>query len=147
MLVGFSSRGESMNKKALGTMIILAVLAVNLVSKEHKRDWQTGKLLKYDAQGWTSSGGSTTTGQVDDYGNIHTTTSSSTWRHVTYYVIVDGGDFLYYAERTLSFRWQRSPALAVENAPIEWAVEKRNLFIRPPGGKEFKMSLVKMKKK
>src|SRR6266571_4895150 len=87
-------------------VVVLLCSSFAIAGDKNKPDWKTGKLLSFNREGWTSHGGSTTTGQIDPYGNVHATTQQSSWNHDTYYVAVDDGEFTYFAERTLSFRWQ-----------------------------------------
>jgi hypothetical protein len=61
---------------------------------------------------------------------------------MTYYVtIVDGRD-TFYAFRTLSWRWQRSPELT-ENTNVKFAIDGKNLILVDDRGREFKMSIGK----
>lgn len=115
-------------------------------AKEKPREWRTGKLVSADKEHWTSHSGSTTTGHVDDNGNVQASTSESTWGHNTYTVAIDDGEYLYFCSRTLSLRWQHDPKFT-ENANVKWAIEKNDVYIVDDTGREFKMELVKRRKK
>ena len=128
--------------------IVVAVLlcsSLAVAGDKNSADWKTGKLLSFGREHWTSHSGSTTNGQVDPYGNVHASTQDDSWGHVTFYAAVDDGEFTYFAERTLSFRWQHEPVLT-ENADIKWKLETDNFTILDERGKEFKMKLDKKRK-
>jgi hypothetical protein len=118
-------------------------------NKEHgrqMREWRTAKLISADRKHWVSHDGSTTTGHVDGYGNIHATTSDDTWGHNTYNVAIDDGEYIYCCSRTLNFRWQHDPKFT-ENANVKWAIDKNDVFVVDDTGREFRMELMKRRKK
>jgi hypothetical protein len=107
----------------------------------------TGHVISYNTQSWTSTGGSTTNGQIDSIGNFHSTTSETKWNHVTYYLTLDsGGEYTYFAARTLSWRFQHSPSIT-ENADIQYCFENKRLIVVGESGREFEMQIVKRRKK
>ena len=67
--------------------------------------------------------------------------------HVTYYLTLDsGGEYTYFAARTLSWRFQHSPAIT-ENADIQYCFENKRLIVVGESGREFEMQIVKRRKK
>ena len=112
-------------------------------SAEHD-SWPSAKLVSFGTQHWTSSsGGATTTGHVDDQGNYSaTTTPDVEWGHNTYQVVLDDAKMLYFAERTLSFRWQHDPRFT-ENSQVKFRLDGDNLTVVDDTGKEFKMKVTK----
>jgi TPR repeat protein len=112
-------------------------------SAEHD-SWPSAKLVSFGTQHWTSSsGGATTTGHVDDQGNYSaTTTPDVEWGHNTYQVVLDDGKMLYFAERTLSFRWQHDPHFT-ENSRVKFRIDRDNLTVVDDVGREFKMAITK----
>lgn len=105
-------------------------------------DWPTAKLLSAQARHWTSKTGQTTNGQVDDDGQIHATTTDSTWSYETYDVVLDDGKMQYFGERTLWLRWQRDPDF-IENSVVRFKLQGKRLIVVDADGHEFKMQLVK----
>ena len=83
---------------------------------------------------------------MDKDGNFHANTNQTSWGHDTYYLTLDGGDYIYYTSRTLSLRWQKDPQIT-ENADIKWRLDGNNLILMGEKGKEFKMKLEKKRKK
>jgi hypothetical protein len=70
-------------------------------------------VVSFSKKHWVSTGGTTTTGQVSEDGSFHASTSETRWGHNTYYLTLDDGETLYFAERTLSWRWQHDPTEAL----------------------------------
>jgi len=128
------------------TTLVLICLIATAAAEKRPREWRTGKLLSADKKHWFSHSGSATTGHVDENGNLNASTSDSTWGHNTYAVAIDDGEYIYFCSRTLSFRWQHDPNFT-ENAEVKWAIEKRDVYIVDDTGREFKMELVKRRKK
>ena len=64
------------------------------------------------------------------------------WHHVSYYVVIVDGRDTFFGNRTLSWRWQRSPNL-IENTKVNFAVDGKNLILVDQDGREFKMSIGK----
>jgi hypothetical protein len=127
----------------------LASILVNpglMSAREHPREWKDGRVVSFSKEHWVSSGRGHTTGQVNENGTFDASTSETKWGHNTYYLTLDDGFTLYFAERTLSWRWQHDP-MFTENAPVKWALEKRTLILQTEDGKEFKMRLVKKRQK
>ncbi|MBT9330507.1 hypothetical protein [Paracidobacterium acidisoli] len=127
---------------AFALSLSVSPFAAHAWNKTSDADWQSAKLLSFGMEHWISNGGSQTNGHVDGNGNYSSTTTESTWGHNTYHVVLDDGKMLYFAERTLSFRWQRDPHFT-ENAMVRFSLKKDTLTVVDDSGREFKMKLVK----
>lgn len=125
-------------------VVLLLTVSPLFHAKDAKAQWNTGKLLSVDREQWTSTDRRTTSGSVDGSGNISATTRESTSEHHSFQVVVDDGQFTYFAERTLDW-WQRKPLLT-ENAEVKWRLDKDKFILLDERGKEFKMKLVKKRK-
>jgi hypothetical protein len=126
---------------------LFALLAVTTVAfgAEKQHDWLVGHVISYNTQRWTSTSGATTSGHVDDNGNFNSDTTQTNWSHVTYYLTLNGGEYTYFASRTLSFRFQHSPSIT-ENADVKYVLDGNHLIVLGESGREFKMELVKRRK-
>jgi hypothetical protein len=82
---------------------------------------------------------------VDENGNIHANTTENNWKHVTYYLTLNGGEYTYFASRTLSWRFQHTPHIT-ENENVKYVIEGDHLIVLGESGREFKMELVKRRK-
>lgn len=130
--------------KAFAMLICFAVLGSPSVLYAHKSapEWKSAKLVSFGVEHWTSESGAQTNGHWDGNGNYSSTTTETEWGHNTYHVVLDDGRMLYFAERTLSFRWQRDPDFT-ENAVVRFSLEGDRLSVIDDNGREFKMRLVK----
>lgn len=128
------------------SLLICVVVAFCIPSNCASRDWKTGKILSFNQEGWASHGSSTTSGTIDEGGSFNATTTQTSWHHETYYLAIEDETFIYFAERTLSFRFQHSPKIT-ENADAKYAIEKDSIYVLDDGGREFKMSIIKRRKK
>lgn len=127
------AKGENMMRYCF-TLLLLSSLAF----PADKNEWQNGRLVSASREHWEKP--YTTTDAQTGATSLHT------WGHNTFYVVVDDGEYSYFAERTLSWRWQHDP-LFTENAPVKFKLEgKDNFTIQDERGKEFKMKLVKRRK-
>ena len=128
-------------KHFVAVFLFLLTIAVLLPGKE-KGPWRTGRLSSFTWEGWTSS--STTPVTCNAVGSLATCAGGNTvdWGHVTYSVTIVEGRDAFYAYRTLSWRWQRSPRLT-ENASIKFAVDRDHLTLIDDDGREFKMEIGK----
>src|SRR3954452_3498192 len=68
------------------------------------------------------------------------------WGHNSYQIVLDDGKMQYFAERTLSFRWQHDPHFT-ENAKVKFTLNGDKLTVVDDAGKEFKMQLTKRRLK
>ncbi len=66
--------------------------------------------------------------------------------HTTYSLQIDGGDRIYFVERTLNFAWQKFPTLT-ENGSIDWRLKRKDMVIRDDNGKEFTVTIVETRLK
>jgi hypothetical protein len=96
--------------------------------------WNQGKVLQY-RQNTFSTGASTSTGS-----------STNGPGHTTYTLQIDGGDRIYFVERTLKFAWQKVPVLT-ENGPIDWRLKGKEMVIRDDRGKEFTVTIAETRLK
>ncbi len=124
-------------------LIFLALLCVPITaSAKRQAELHKAKLISFGMNHWISSSGTQTNGHVDNNGNYSGTTTSSDWGHNTYRIVLDDGKITYFAERTLSFRWQHDPQFT-ENATIRFTLDGDKLIVLDDTGKEFKMKLIK----
>ena len=126
--------------------LIMILAAVPTVAGEAKaRDWRVGRLLSLKDESWTSR--TTTLVTCNSTGGYTNCTGGqgAEWAHDTYYVTIAAGSKSYFASRTLSWRFQRSPRFT-ENMPVRFAVEGDKLFVLDETGREFKMYLSKKRK-
>src|SRR3954451_8099423 len=87
----------------------VAFLIADHAFGEKTEVWQEAKLLSFGMEHWVSTGSTQTNGAVDATGKYHATTTASQWGHNSYQIVLDDGKMQYFAERTLSFRWQHDP--------------------------------------
>ena len=113
--------------------------------KAKERQWLVGHVVAYDTKSWQSTTGSNTSGHVDESGNFYAGTTEQTWSHVTYYLTLNGGEYTYFAYRTLSWRYQHSPEMT-ENDDIKYVIEGDHLIVLGESGREFKMYVEKRRK-
>jgi hypothetical protein len=132
--------------KAFTITLVSILLVVGLAEgKDKERQWLVGHVVAYDTKSWTSTTGSNTTGHIDDTGNFQAGTTEQHWNHVTYYLTLNGGEYTYFAFRTLSWRFQHSPQMT-ENDDIKYTIEGDHLIVLGESGREFKMYLDKRRK-
>jgi hypothetical protein len=131
--------------KNIAVCALLLLSGTLSVGAEKERQWLIGRVVSYNTENWTSTGGSNTSGQVDGNGNFNSTTTQSHWNHETFYLTLDGGEYTYFASRTLNWRFQRSPSIT-ENAAIKYVIDGKHLIVLEESEREFKMDLVKRHK-
>ena len=116
-------------KKIFITLLLICCCACLAQDKQ----WNSGTLLSYDQQTFTTYAQSKGTGHEVP--------------HTTYRVQIDAGDRIYFAERTLNFAWQKFPKVT-ENGPISWRSKNDNeLLIRDDKGTEFTLTIIKTRLK
>ena len=115
-------------------LLIVVLLCCSSVCYGAKdKTWSNGKLLSYDQQTFTT------------YSQNHGTGRDTP--HTTYTIEIDAGDRIYFAERTLNWRWQKFPHVT-ENGPVSWAMKGNSeMVIRDDRGKEFTLTIVKTRMK
>ena len=112
---------------------LILLLALCLPAYAADKLWKTGTLLSYDQQTFNT--------YSQDKGTGHETP------HTTYRVQIDAGDRIYFAERTLNWRWQSFPKVT-ENGPVSWALKgKDDLIMKDDKGKEFTLTVTKSRMK
>jgi hypothetical protein len=111
-------------------VIFLCLLATSCFAAD--KVWLTGKLLD----------DSTSTVQTYSQSNGN----GQTWNHAISDIAIDAGDRIYFARGVASFRWSKVPKVT-ENAPIQYRINKDNLYIIDDKGKEIKLSLTKTRMK
>lgn len=116
---------------------------------EMDRDWQTGTVL--DAERTReyvgTSGTANTQGTAQASGNRATyqgqTTTSETAIYRAYNtVVVEGETHVYVARQRKRWRWSKVANVTV-NAPVQFAVEKRKLYLLDDNGEEHQLEIVK----
>ena len=116
--------------KKLLAFLLLCCLPTCVFAKD---GWNTGVLLSYEQKTFT------TYAQTDGTGRDVP--------HTTYSVQIDAGDRIYFAERTLNWRWQKFPKVT-ENGPINWQLKgKDEMLLQDDKGKEFTLTVVKTRLK
>lgn len=113
------------------TLVLLLILSIPAYAAD--KNWNKGTLLSYDQQTFTTYSQTNGTG--------HETP------HTTYRVQIDGGDRIYYAERTLNWGWQKIPRVT-ENGPVSWVLKgKDEILMKDDRGKEFVLTITKTRLK
>ncbi len=137
-----------MAKRVLVSLAALLCLTMSALADKHERVWQTGTVLDMESVRFTTYGGTTTQGHVDNNGNVYGTTTPSTWNHKRETVAIEGDQYIYVVSHVLSWRWSKEVKVVV-GGTIEYAVDGDNLIVRDVKGKEFKMHIDKtiLKKK
>lgn len=113
--------------------ILVVFLALCVPAAAAGKQWNTGVLLSYEQQTFTT--------YSQQKGTGHETP------HTTYKIQVDAGDRIYFAERTLNYAWQKFPKVT-ENGPISWTLKgDKEIVLRDEKGKEFTVTIVKARLK
>lgn len=112
----------------LAFLFLLAATAA--VAGEKNRDWQTGKLVDTDRNRYFAG----------TYTPPQATFGVPIYREHQDYVI-DAGTYIYVAEERIKRR-SKSMNLII-NAPVKFAIEKRNLYVIDNDGKEHEAQIVK----
>jgi hypothetical protein len=108
--------------KIFCAVILLCVLGM---AADH---WNKGTVLQYRQNTFT------------------TDTSRDETGHTIYSLAIDGGDRIYFVEKTLNFAWQKVPTLT-ENGVVEWRLKGKDMLIRDDKGKEFAAPIVETRLK
>jgi hypothetical protein len=108
-------------------LVIVLLLCLPMYAAD--KNWNAGTMLSYDQQTFSTYAQTNGTG--------HETP------HTTYRVQIDGGDRIYFAERTLNWRWQSFPKVT-ENGPISWVFKGNDeMILKDDKGKEFTLTVTK----
>src|SRR2546421_10106228 len=137
-----------MSKKVSVSLVVLLCLTLSAFADKQKRIWQTGTVLDMESQRFTTYGGTTTQGRVDDNGNVSATTAQSTWNHKREMLAIEGNEYIYVVSHVLSWRWSKEVKLVV-GGTVEYAIDGDELIVLDNKGREFKMHIDKtiLKKK
>jgi hypothetical protein len=123
-------------------LIALLFLSVPAFADKHERFWQTGTILDMESERFTTYGGTTTQGRVDDNGNINATSTRSSWNHKRETLAIEGKEYIYVVSHVLSWRWSKEVKLVV-GGTVEYAIDGDNLIILDDKTREFKMHIDK----
>jgi hypothetical protein len=114
-----------------------------------ERHWQEGKLLDNERARYyvgsvgnnTQNGSAQTNGTYGTYQGSGSSSTTALYR-VWETFVIEGETHLYIAQERLRWRWSK-PANLTVNGPVEFAVEKRKLFVMDDDGREHEMEIVK----
>jgi len=113
--------------------VLIALLSAKAQSAEKVRNWQPGKVLDTERSryfaGTVGSGNTTGTAQTNGtYGTYQgrTNKSETAVYHVYQTFAIEGDTHVYMAQERLRWKWSK-PANLTVNAPVKFAIEKRNL--------------------
>ena len=114
-------------------LLLVAIICLTSICQAKDKQWNDGMLLSYDQETFTTYSQANGTG--------HDTP------HTTYKVQIDAGDRIFFAERTLNWKWQRFPKVT-ENGPVSWCLKgSHEMTIRDDKGKEFTVTILKTRLK
>ncbi len=131
-----------MSKRVVVLLVALLCLSMPTFADKHKRIWQTGTVLDMGSESFTTYGGTTTQGRVDNNGNVHATTTPSTWNHERETLAIEGNEYIYVVSHVLSWRWSKEVKLVV-GGTVEYAIDGGDLVLLDNKGREFKMHIDK----
>lgn len=131
-----------MLRKAFTLLMALMCLSVFVYADKKERDWKTGKVLDTASKDFTTDGGTTTQGQLNDDGTYKSSTSGTSWNHEKFTFAIEGDEYIYVVSHVLSFRWSKEVQLTV-NGPVKYAVEKNKLYLIDENNRQFKMKIEK----
>src|SRR5579872_6079301 len=130
-------------------LFVLGIVAISLsaFAGQKKRNWQTGKVLDSQRQRYFAGtvGSGSTSGTVDgDSGTFRgqTDNSSTAVYRVFETFVIEGDQYVYLAQERLRWRWSKAANVTV-NGPVQYAVEKRKLYVLDEDGKEHEMEIIK----
>jgi hypothetical protein len=86
-----------------------------------------------------ASGTATTSGNTT-YGSANGSSTAVYRVYETY--VIDGGDYVYTCQEHIKWRWSK-PDLLTVNGPVEFAIEKDNVFLKSEDGSEHNAKLLK----
>jgi|SRR5882762_8383631 len=137
-----------MAQKVVGLLLTVICICIITRADKHERVWQTGTVLDTGSESFTTYGGTTTQGHVDDNGNVSATSTRSSWSHKRETVAIEGEEYIYVVSHVLSWRWSKEIKLVV-GATLEYAIDGDKLILRDSKAREFKMHIDKtiLKKK
>lgn len=111
---------------------LVAVFLCLLLYSANNR-WNSGKLLSYDQQTFIT--------------HSQTNGTDHEVSHTTYCVQIDGGDRIYFAERTVESAWHLFPKVT-QNGRVQWLLNGNDgLLLIDDRGKEFVLTITKTRLK
>ena len=125
-------------------LVFVAAAAANLSAKE--LDWQAGKLLGLETR---------TTATTEEIRNGHYETKNGKTNgnsyaieqsKVTYVLTVRVGDMTYTTEHIKNLIFGYNPTDMIVNDPVRVSIQKNNLVLIRPDGKEYKTTIVRMER-
>ena len=134
-----------LSRKAIGIAALLC-LSMTAGASEKQRAWQTGVVRDTNRSRYFAGtvGNSNSNGSINDNGYYSGNTSSS--QTAVYRVYqnfeIEGDQYAYLAQERLHWRWSKPADLTV-NGKVQYAVEKRKLYVIDDEGKEHEMEIVK----
>lgn len=131
-----------MAKQLVSLLLVLVCMSVAVKADKNDRTWRTGTVLDMESEDFTTYGGTTTQGRVDDYGNVHATTTRSSWNHERETVAIEGDEYIYVVSHVLSWRWSKEVKLIV-GGTVKYAIDGDKLIMLDNKGRQFKMHIDK----
>jgi hypothetical protein len=136
-------------RNALIAVLVCLFALTPLRAAEKPLDWQVGILRDSERSRYFAGtvGSSNENGTATGYGNTATyqgTTSSS--RTAVYRVYqnyeIEGDQYVYLAEQHIKWRWSKAADITV-NGRIQYAVDKRKLYLVDDQRKVYELQIVK----
>jgi len=125
-------------------LILVAAAAANLSAKE--LDWQAGRLVGLDTR-TTATTEEIRNGHFEaKNGKIDGNSYAIEQAKVTYVLTVRVGDMTYTAEHIKNLIFGYNPTDMVVNDPVSVSIQKNNLVLIRPDGKEYKTTIVRIER-
>jgi len=139
-----------MNRRNALIAVLVCLFGLSpLVQAEKQLDWQVGILRDSERSRFFAGtvGDSSTNGNVSAYGNTGTyserTNTSSTAIYRVYQTYeIEGDHYVYLAQQHLKWRWNKAADISV-NGRIQYAVDKRKLYLVDDQRKVYELEIVK----
>lgn len=130
--------------------LCVAVLTSQAFSAKKPLDWQTGKVLDMNRNGYLvgtyrnthAYGTANASGNYGSYQGTRYGSATNIYRVCETFAI-EGNTEIYIASERLRWRWSKPIDLTV-NAPVRFAVRKQKLFVVANDGKEHEMHIAKV---
>ncbi len=111
--------------------LFFLLLCVSLAAAaKDKREWKTGKLMSITDSSSSRVIGNSQTGAIQSVEDVEYRVS----------ILLDG--MVYVGSYWPRARWSYEPTDFVVNDPIDLSIEGNEMYIRRPGGKEFKAKII-----
>jgi len=136
-------------RNALFAVLILLFGLTPVVKAEKQLDWQVGILRDSERSRYFAGtvGSSNTNGTATAYGDTATyqgttnTSKTAVYRVYQEYEI-EGDQYVYLAEQHIKWRWSKAADITV-NGRIQYAVDKRKLYLVDDQRKVYELQIVK----